>query len=304
MAVEHRILVLRATGIGDLLTAIPAFRAIRRGFPDSWIVAAIPRPLERLIADCVDEVIDVRAAASAEGLAALSSYEEPINLAINLHGRGPESHRALLRLHPERLIAFACEDIDVEGPPWLARQHEVERWCDLVNITLHVDADPDDLRLALPEMHRDDRLVVIHAGASRTEKQWPWERVADLAKALAGEGHVIALTGDDGDRETVDRIRSRAGLPIGSALAGTTDMDALISLLARASLLVAPDTGVGHLATALGTPSVLLFGVTDPARWGPRMGPHRVVTTDCADSTMTDIDVATVLHHCRDMLHA
>jgi ADP-heptose:LPS heptosyltransferase len=81
-------------------------------------------------------------------------------------------------------------------------------------------------------------------------------------------------------------------------------MDALISLLARASLLVAPDTGVGHLATALGTPSVLLFGVTDPARWGPRMGPHRVVTTDCADSTMTDIDVATVLHHCRDMLHA
>jgi ADP-heptose:LPS heptosyltransferase len=66
-----------------------------------------------------------------------------------------------------------------------------------------------------------------------------------------------------------------AGLPDTSVLAGQLDILDLAALVADSSLLVCGDTGVGHIATATGTPSVLVFGPTPPARWGPRgSGPH------------------------------
>jgi ADP-heptose:LPS heptosyltransferase len=294
----NRILVLRGAGMGDLLTALPAFRAIRRNFPDAWIIAGIPRPFERLIAQTCDEVIDVQATASTRGLDSVGRLSSPVDIAINLHGRGPDSHRSLLRLGPRRLIAFAHPDIDVEGPPWINGQHEIDRWCDLVNMTLHLDADPDDFRLSMPSMHRDERLVVIHAGAGDADKEWPWERFAQVAQTLKEQGHVIALTGDDRDRARVENIRSAADLPIGSALAGLTDIDALMSVVARASLVISGDTGVGHLATALGTPSVLLFGASDPAVWGPRSGPHTVLQ----GRDMWDIPAPSVLQACQSHL--
>jgi ADP-heptose:LPS heptosyltransferase len=294
----NRILVLRGAGMGDLLTALPTFRAIRRNFPDAWITAAVPRPFERLIAHTCDEVMDVQAAASVRGLDNLGRVPQQIDLAINLHGRGPESHRALLRLQPRRLVAFAHPDIDIEGPPWIEGQHEVDRWCDLVNMTLHLDADPDDLHLTMPSMHRDERLIVIHPGASAPEKEWPWERFAEVARRFRDEGNLVTLTGDARDRARVENIRAAADLPIGSALAGLTDIDALMSVVSRAGLLISGDTGVGHLATALGTPSVLLFGASDPGTWGPRSGPHTVVRR----SDMRDIDVPSVLNACQGHL--
>jgi ADP-heptose:LPS heptosyltransferase len=294
----NRILVLRGPGMGDLLTALPALRAIRRNFPDAWITAGVPRPFERLIAHTCDEVVEIQATDSTQGLETLGRLSAPPDIAINLQGRGPESHRSLLRLGPRRLIAFAHPDIDVEGPPWIEGQHEIDRWCDLVNMTLHLDADPDDFRLAMPSMNRDERLVVIHAGAGTAEKQWPWERFGEVARTLSAEGHVIALTGDDRDRSRVESIRAAADLPIGSALAGLTDIDALMSVVARATLLISGDTGVGHLATALGTPSVLLFGPTDSGVWGPRSGPHTVVQR----RAMRDISVPSVLDAIRSHL--
>jgi ADP-heptose:LPS heptosyltransferase len=294
----NRILVLRAAGMGDLLTALPALRAIRRNFPDAWIIAGIPRPYERLIAQTCDEVIDVQATASTRGLDSVGRVSAPVDIAINLHGRGPDSHRSLLRVGPRRLVAFAHPDIDVEGPPWIDGQHEIDRWCDLVNMTLHLDADPEDFRLSMPSMHRDERLVVLHTGAGKADKQWPWERFADVAKALTSQGHVIALTGDDRDRTRVENIRSAADLPMGSALAGLTDIDALMSVVARASLVISGDTGTGHLATALGTPSVLMFGASDPRVWGPRSGPHTVLE----GQGMRDISVPSVLQACQSLL--
>jgi ADP-heptose:LPS heptosyltransferase len=231
-------------------------------------------------------------------LGMIDAYDERIDLAINLHGCGPQSHRALLRRHPSRLVAFRHEEIEVEGPPWMPHQHEVDRWCDLVNICLTLDADPEDLALPFPAMRRDDRLVVLHAGASDPDKQWPWESMAHLARELASRGHVIALTGDGRDRETVEHIRAAAGLPMGSVLAGLTDIDALLSVIGRARLLVSGDTGAGHIATALGTPSIVMFGPTDPAVWGPRSGPHVVLRA----GQMRDIPVDAVLIHAEALL--
>ena len=71
------------------------------------------------------------------------------------------------------------------------------------------------------------------------------------------------------------RRPARPGCPADRVLAGRTDLGALCDLVARAGLVVSGDTGIAHLASAYGTPSVVLFGPVDPAQWGPPAdGPH------------------------------
>lgn len=286
----HNILVLRAAGLGDLLTALPAMRGIRAAYSSAHIVGALPAPLYPLVRDCVDEIHDVRAAQSTQGLIALDQYRGRVDLAINLHGKGPQSHRALLRRHPDRLVAYRCDDIAIEGPPWFDKQHEIDRWCDLVNIALTVEADPTDMYLQ-GGSHREHRLLVLHPGAGHPIKRWPWQYMADLAQRFHNDGWNVVLTGDEHEIDLVQRIRSASTLPLSTELAGRTDIGALIALVGEAALVVSGDTGIGHLATALRTPSVLLFGPTDPITWGPRSGPHRVIKR----ANMWDITVDEVL---------
>ena len=134
-----RLLVLRALGLGDLLTAVPALRALAAAFPDHRRVLAAPRVLEPLarLSGAVDEVLDARP------LAALPPRTHGADVAVNLHGRGPESHRVLLATAPRRLLAFAHPAVGetAGGPRWRAGEHEVARWCRLLAES-GVPADP------------------------------------------------------------------------------------------------------------------------------------------------------------------
>jgi ADP-heptose:LPS heptosyltransferase len=89
----------------------------------------------------------------------------------------------------------------------------------------------------------------------------------------------VALTGSRDEVELCLRVARLAGLPRDAVLAGRTDLAALAGAVAAADRVVCGDTGVGHLATAMGTPSVVLFGPTSPAAWGPPTGdpPHRAL---------------------------
>jgi ADP-heptose:LPS heptosyltransferase len=266
-------LVLRALGLGDLLVAVPALRALRRGRPDHRIVLATPAPLAPLaeLTGAVDEVVPTA------GIADLRRPPGgPVDLAVNLHGAGPQSHHALDACDPAQRIGFAA------GPRWpgpthaetLARHpHERELWCALLERHA-VPADPSDLRLTPPA--RADPAVVVHPGAGFGAKCWPVERFAAVAAALDGPVPVV-VTGSAGERERAERVAGAAGLPTGRVLAGRTPLPELCALVAGADLVVCGDTGVAHLASAFGTPSVVLFGPAGPQRWGPPPGPHRVL---------------------------
>ena len=94
------VLVLRALGLGDFLTALPALRAIRRAFAGAHLVLAAPASITPLAAlsGAVDEVLPT------DPLGPVRT--EAPDVAVNLHGRGPESHRVLLETQPGLLFAF------------------------------------------------------------------------------------------------------------------------------------------------------------------------------------------------------
>ena len=266
------ILVLRALGLGDLLTGIPALRGLRRAYPDARIVLATP---ERF---CQLAMLSgaINAVEPTPGLGRLHRQRTPPELAVNLHGSGPESIADLLALAPGALLTHRHSAYpDLDGPPWRADLHEVDRWCRLLEWA-GIPCDPEDLGIPRPRGFPDrSGLVVIHPGAAAPARRWPAERFAALAAALRDAGHQLVITGSSDEIDLARSVARAAGLPESSVLAGTLGLLGMVALIGDCRLLICGDTGVGHIATATGTPSVVLFGPTPPARWGPRgPGPH------------------------------
>ncbi|MER6669948.1 glycosyltransferase family 9 protein [Amycolatopsis japonica] len=270
MAVTGGILVLRALGLGDLLTAVPALRALRRAFDDERLVLAAPENLRDLVEliDAVDELLPTA------GLGELSWPGEPPRLAVNLHGRGPESIHDLLAQDPLELITHRHPDFPgVDGPDWPAETHEVDRWCRLLEAA-RIPADRSDLALPPPPGPSPaSDAVVIHPGAAFAARRWPPDRYARVARELSAR-HRVVVTGSAPEAPLVRKVVEEAGLPHEAALVGG-GLAELAATVAGARLVICGDTGVGHLATAYGTPSVLLFGPTPPRLWGPPAGDRR-----------------------------
>jgi ADP-heptose:LPS heptosyltransferase len=259
-------LSLRALGLGDLLTAVPALRAVAAAHPGHRHVVACPASLRPLVllTGAAEEILD---AAPLEPL-----EMRPPDVAVNLHGRGPESHALLQALRPRRLIAFGC------GAAWRDEEHEVDRWCRLLR-EHGIPADRTRLELSCPpgSAATPANATVIHPGAASGARRWPPERFAAVARHEVGAGRTVVITGSPGERRLAEDVARRIGAPCRVA-AGTTDVLDLARIVAAADRVVCGDTGVAHLATALRTPSVVLFGPVSPARWGPPPRPwHHVL---------------------------
>lgn len=273
------VLVLRALGLGDALTAIPAMRGIRRAWPGRRLVL-VGRgdigqwlALHGLVDDAVSppgDLADVPAWAGALRAA-------PGAVAVNLHGRGPQSHQALLATGPGRLIAFARPELGVQGPRWDAEEHEVDRWIRLVGAA-GGRCGRDDLRLPPPGPRAGH--VVVHPGAAFPARRWPAERYAAVVAALVASGRRVLVTGGAEERTLTARVAGRARPPHGGRMgagvedtAGRLGLRGLAEAVATADLLISGDTGVAHLGTAFATPSVVLFGPVPPRLWGPVIDP-------------------------------
>lgn len=273
------LVVLRALGLGDLLTGLPALRALTEAFPEHHRVLLAPAPLSplALFSGAVDEVLPVA------DLGAPTPPVEGAAVAVNLHGRGPESTRMLVASRPCRLISF-CSPLVPEsaaGPAWSDDVHEVVRWCGL--LAAHgIAADPDRLDLQPPPVPVPawtTGATVIHPGAASGARRWPVPRFASVARAERDVGQEVVVTGGRSERSLATAVARLAGLPIDRVLAGRTDLLELAAVVGHAARVVTGDTGVAHLATAMGTPSVILFGPTSPAQWGPPPGRtrHRIL---------------------------
>ncbi|MDX3352632.1 glycosyltransferase family 9 protein [Streptomyces sp. ME01-24h] len=277
-----RVLVLRALGLGDLLTAVPALRGLRKALPGHELVLAAPARLAGACAatGTVDRLLPTTARGRTVP-ASLPWRGPPPRLAVDLHGNGPPSRLLLQRLGPERLLAYARPAaFPPAGPPWHEDEHERARWCRLL-AWYGLPADPLDLALPWPRVPSPaPGAVVIHPGADAPARCWPPERFAAVADRLRRTGHRVVITAGAAESALARQVAHRAGLGAGDVLGGAADVPfaRLAALVAHARCVIVGDTGLAHLASAFGIPSVVLFGPVSPRLWGPPDLPcHRVL---------------------------
>jgi ADP-heptose:LPS heptosyltransferase len=290
-----------------MLCAVPALRALRAGFPDARIVLVGLPWAKEFVSRYRAYLDDFREFPGYPGLpeqepriervpAFLAAMQaEAFDLAIQMHGSGVITNPLTQLFGAARSAGFYQPGSDVPSPwflPYPARGLEVRR---LLLLLEHLGIPPQGEALEFP-INQDDheaasrlaathgiergRYVVIHPGASVSERCWSPDRFARAAEAMASQGFAIVVTGTSGEAELTATV---AGLLRGTAidLAGRTGLGALAALLAGARLLICNDTGVSHVADALGVPSVVISTGTNPERWAPadrRL--HRVLCDD------------------------
>ncbi|HEV8585041.1 MAG TPA: lipopolysaccharide heptosyltransferase I [Methylomirabilota bacterium] len=331
------IALVKLSSLGDVVHALPVAEALAAAFPRARLAWLVERREAALLRDhpALDEVIDVdtRAWRSARtprqvvgvvrGLGALRRrlHAGRFDVAIDLQGLVKSGAVTAATGAPLR-IGFAAgwsrERLNAlftnrrVSPPAEAR-HVVDQYLSLLE-PLGVRAPtPPRFRLATraaAESRIDDflvgvglkprhRLVVLNPGAGRTNKRWPVPRFRALAERLCHEAgaQVLVLWGPS-EREAARAIAEIA--PPRPALAPPTDLDELLSVARRASVMVAGDTGPLHLAAAVGTPCVGLYGPTSGARNGPYGAGHRIL--QAPDGKMTSIAVPPVFEAVMDLL--
>jgi ADP-heptose:LPS heptosyltransferase len=290
----RKLAIFRGLYLGDLVAATGALRALRRGYPEAeitlvslpWASALTPHlpHVDRLLPYPGVPGLDGGGGEEDREKFLARARAERFDLAVNMHGRGPVSTRLVLRFGARRAAGFAGEAgddaLDVKVP-WDTEAHESRK---LLLLAEKVGGVPTDSSDAGPELRvrvEDDRraqallpsgprkpLALVHPGASVPEKRWPGEAFGRVARGLLWHGYAVAVTGSSGEKELARRVTGFA--PGALNLGGRTDLSTLVALVARADALVANDTGPAHLAYALKTPSVTIFGPsTDMERWGP-----------------------------------
>lgn len=126
-----------------------------------------------------------------------------------------------------------------------------------------------------------DGYVHFHPASRWFFKTWPVERNADVLRSLVESGRTVVMTAAPDAREQalVDAILAQAGVPVIN-LAGKLSLKELGAVSARAALFVGVDSAPMHIAAAVGTPAVALFGPSGDKEWGPWMVPHEIVASD------------------------
>lgn len=284
-----RITVVMPSWVGDTVMATPVLRAVKQHRPGAAIAAVVRPGLEQLLAGCpwlvscapchMKGSLGVFRLASAirgqqpdavlllpnsfrSALAARVSGT-PQRIGYTRDGRGfLLSHRVVLEKHAKpvstvlyyRQLAGAVLGVDDEAIDPTLELHTTDA----------ENAAADEL---LRDVDASMRLVLLNPGGVRGNKRWPAERFARVADALAAEKCVqCAVTGAPSERDVIDEVVNAARTPIVNLAARSVTLGSLKSVLKRAALLISNDTGPRHIAAALGTPCVALFGPTDH-RW-------------------------------------
>lgn len=286
-----KILVLRGGALGDLILTLPTLRQLRKGYPAGYIRLLGIFPQARLaapkIVDAVDRVDGPEMAPIfAEGPLPATLREQlgKFDIAVNLFD-DPGS------VISRNLTAAGVKS--VIGRPQInaAKEHAVYQLAGALEPLGLALSDPvPSLEIELPLARSP--LLAVHVGSGSPRKNWPIGYWVDLIARLEPQFREILLVGGEADFVPVGEFLSQTRLQNLKTLVNA-DLTDLIGALSRCSLFIGHDTGVSHLAAAVGTPTVVLFGPTDATVWAP-LGEH-VSVIAARDGTMESIQVEEVL---------
>jgi len=304
----ERILVIKLKHIGDVLLATPAIHALKKAFPKSRICALVYAGTDDMLTGNPD-LEEVLVFEKGTGVGRISNEGRLVSqlrrirpdLAVQM---GNGDREAILGVLSGARIRVGY---DPRGSGFLGRRlllthivpqdwekHVVESNLDLVR-ALGVEPDARDLRLFVdPQAEaavdtlvrdmgvgRDDRVVTIHPTAKWMFKCWTDEGFAQVADYLSEEGMTVCITSGSAEREVqkAQRIIGHARRPA-IDLAGRLTLKQVAALIARSRLFVGVDSAPMHVAAAVKSPVVALFGPSREQNWRPWGDGHLVLKRD------------------------
>jgi ADP-heptose:LPS heptosyltransferase len=308
-----RIAIFQALKLGDLLCTTSALRAIRGRFPAAEITFIGGHWAEAFVARLatVDRFLPFP---GFPGIAESPASDAPVDphwprfdLAIQMHGSGAVSNGFVATLEATHSVGF--------GPPgerrltnvldWVESEPEPLRWLRLAEA---IGATPAGRHLDFPVTAAeravgaaligapDGRPVIgLHTGSADPSRRWPADSFARLGDRLVELRQArIVLSGSDQERPLTGSVRRQMKAPA-LDLAGMTDLGEFAALISALDLLVTNDTGASHVAAAMRTPSIVLYGPSRPDRWAPLdRRRHRVI--DAASYSGAPADGTAALH--------
>ena len=290
----ERILVVELLKMGDLLVATPTIRALKEKFKDAQIDVLVLPEIKDLLKNnpFVNEVLIYASPKKTKEVISSKKYD----LSIMLH---PGSFKISWLLFCAKVkYRLGCTKAGIRYgkgfflnkklKPNLIWQHKIEDNLDVVR-SINVDTNNKQIVLPIEEIAKKKissltkkfgkKLIGIHAPSLHRSQQWVPERFAEVADSLVKlhKCHIV-FTGTDEDKDYINRIISMTEKKSNMVnLAGKTNLQEYIALIDRLSLLISVDTGALHIASAVSTPTVALFGPTIPVIWGPSYPKSRVI---------------------------
>jgi heptosyltransferase-2 len=303
-----RILIVRTDRIGDVLLSTPVIQALRQAYPWAYI-AMMVAPVAKEIVEgnpYLDAVITYDKEAKHKSWYrsfkfARNLKNKKFDLALVLHPTNRAHLVTFLAGIPRRVgyshkLGFLLTD-RIAHTKQLGQKHEAQYSLDLLR---HLGIQPQGVETFMPvkkeaqEWAQDlfsregigvkDELLAIHPGASCPSKIWPNARFAQVADALADKYgfKVVLVAGPKDMRLTQDLLKQMRNPALN--LGGLTSVAQLASVLRRSRLLISNDSGPVHIASAVGTPVIAIFGRSQPGlgprRWGPLGQRDKVVHRD------------------------
>src|SRR5690554_5546441 len=287
----HKIAVFRALYLGDFLCSVPAFRALRKAFPDSEISLiglAEMKDLAKRYNNYIDDFISFpgyplltdRPFDSEKFQTFLEAVRnKEFNLILQMQGNGSIINNLLKAFNAKRIVGF-CQTKKEENKNFLlypSNLHEIERHLALLkhigissdgkNIDFPIkEEDNDNYNKAALNINRD--YVCLHPGSKAAWRQWPIQHFAAIGDYLGEKGFQLVITGS---KPEIDLANNLAGLMSSNPIisTGKLSLGGTAVLLAGASFLLTNCTGISHLAAALKTPSLVISMDGEPNRWAP-----------------------------------
>jgi heptosyltransferase I len=329
------ILIVKLSAIGDVIHALPVVHALKKRYPASKITWIVEKPAYDLLKDNpnIDDIIvfDKPKFKSVSGFIkhgptlASSLKERHFDVVLDLQGLFKSAAIAWLSGAAHRVGYCNMREMSqLVSKPVCGNHrngHVIQRYLDVARsldcncdeVNFDIDISEQDAKIAEELLAQNGILshqpyIVIAPGTNWQSKCWPARYYADLASALTQNyQYPIVLIGGPQDHERASIIEERANVPIVN-LIGKTTLKQLAYVLQKSKLFIAGDTGPMHLAVAMGTTVIALFGPSDADRNGPFGDKHVVIRKNltcspcfkrkCDDlQCMEQITVADVLDH-------
>lgn len=288
----RRILVIRPDHLGDLVLAADAVSALRAAFESAHLTAWVgpwgePVWRHHPALDCL-ETCEFPGFTRAPKPNPAAPYAQALREARRLRGRFDLAVNLRSDFWWGAMVAcwagipvlgydiLECRPFLTRPVPFQPGRHEADQSLGLVEALAGrpVQVPPAALfpEVALPE-GTPSAAIAIHPGAGAEVKLWEDERWAVVADALAEDGRVALTAGNPDEVALAERIRAR--MQHRAAVISGLDLPQLASFYRRCRVALGSDNGPLHVARAVGTPTVTLFGPTDPGLFGPRPGDAR-----------------------------